>query len=122
MVDFQLKKLNKKLPFKRGCVSNESLAFLLNPLFLSFYSSAKELRPFILRQLEYDPINSDKKRVSEDAGYWTLAYRTWRIDFTVGETIIGVLAIRSGYTPEELRDGHDTYLDKKLHQDFADQD
>ncbi|MBC7742640.1 MAG: tRNA (N6-threonylcarbamoyladenosine(37)-N6)-methyltransferase TrmO [Bdellovibrionaceae bacterium] len=79
----------------------------------------KNLKSFILRQLEYDPTNKNKKRVAENTGYWTLAYRTWRIDFTYAETTIGVLQIYSGYTVEELKAGDDSYADKKLHQLFC---
>ncbi|MBC7740858.1 MAG: tRNA (N6-threonylcarbamoyladenosine(37)-N6)-methyltransferase TrmO, partial [Bdellovibrionaceae bacterium] len=79
----------------------------------------KNLKSFILRQLEYDPTNKNKKRVAENTGYWTLAYRTWRIDFTYAETTIGVLQIYSGYTAVELKAADDAYADKKLHQLFC---
>ncbi len=77
-----------------------------------------ELKPFILRQLEYDPINSDKKRVSELNGYWVLAYRTWRIDFILTEDSVSVIGIRSGYSTEDLEKNEDPYNDKDLHQLF----
>lgn len=82
----------------------------------------RELRPFIIRQLEYDPVNADKKRVEAcSSGLWTLAYRTWRIDFSFtdeGGGAIGILGLRSGYTPEELKDFSDPYADKKIHRLF----
>lgn len=78
----------------------------------------RELRSFVFRQLEFDPINSDKKRVSESEHYHTLAYRTWRVDFSYSENQIGILAIRSGYTEDELRDFADPYSDKKIHRLF----
>ncbi len=77
-----------------------------------------EIRPFILRQLEFDPINKDKKRVEEKAHYWTLSYRTWRIDFSYNENQIGVLSIRSGYSEEDLANPEDKYNDKELHRSF----
>jgi tRNA-Thr(GGU) m(6)t(6)A37 methyltransferase TsaA len=77
-----------------------------------------EIKTFILRQLEYDPTNKNKKRVEEKLGYWTLAYRTWRIDFSSNENTIGILAIRSGYTEEELKSETDSYGDKKTHIKF----
>ncbi len=81
--------------------------------------SVFEIKNFISRQLEYDPLNKKKKRITSQLGYWTLAYRTWRIDYSVNETNIAVLAICSGYTAEELADlNTDTYQDKKLHQKF----
>lgn len=77
-----------------------------------------ELRPFVLRQLEYDPTNSDKKRVEENQGYWTLAYRTWRVDFSLSEDQIGILSVRSGYSEEDLQTFEDPYKDKDLHRRF----
>ena len=76
------------------------------------------IKNFILRQLEYDPINKEKKRLEEQHGYWTLCYRTWRIDFTITEQMISILGIRSGYTSEELSDTPDPYQDKNLHKNF----
>lgn len=78
-----------------------------------------ELRTFILRQLEYDPTNKNKKRVEENSGYWTLAYRTWRVDFSVSESSIGLLSLRSGYTQNELLSTEDKYDDKELHRLFV---
>ena len=80
--------------------------------------SCHEIKNFILRQLEYDPINKDKKRLEEQPGYWTLCYRTWRIDFTITEQMISILGLRSGYTTAELVDGSDPYHDKQLHRNF----
>ena len=80
------------------------------------------IEAFIHRQLEYDPLNSDKKRVCEFQHAFTLAYRTWRIDFTFSENVVGVLAIRSGYSAEELNTEapkyEDPYQDKGLHQKY----
>jgi tRNA-Thr(GGU) m(6)t(6)A37 methyltransferase TsaA len=80
------------------------------------------LRAFIQRQLEYDPLNSDKKRVEAFQHAHTLSYRTWRIDFTHAENSAGVLSIRSGYTADELDEKspkyEDPYLDKGLHRKF----
>jgi tRNA (adenine37-N6)-methyltransferase len=77
-----------------------------------------ELKTFILRQLEYDPINADKKRVSENTGYWTLSYRTWRVDFILVDTTASVVGIRSGYTEDDFKKNEDPYTDKDLHQKF----
>ncbi len=77
-----------------------------------------QVRSFITRQLEYDPTNSDKKRVEKNNHYWTLSYRTWRIDFLITDDTVGILAIRSGYTAEELSIDQDNYQDKTLHKKF----
>lgn len=81
-------------------------------------NNVREIRAFVQRQLEFDPINKNKKRVEPNQSYWTLAYRTWRIDFSVSETSIGILSIRSGYTDEELMAFEDPYSDKKTHRLF----
>lgn len=77
-----------------------------------------ELQVFILRQLEYDPTNSDKKRVSENDGYFTLSYRTWRIDFLATENVVSVIGVRSGYSEDDLKKNEDLYSDKDLHLKF----
>lgn len=78
----------------------------------------KEIRPFIIRQLEYDPTNADKKRVENKGGYWTLAYRTWRIDFSVSDETLGVISLYSGYSEADLNDSTDKYGDKHIHRLF----
>lgn len=88
--------------------------------FLSRYEVL--LKAFVIRQLEYDALNKDKKRVEDNGQYYTLSYRTWRIDFTLIENIVGVLAIRSGYSKEDLNEEspqyNDTYQDKNIHRKF----
>jgi len=80
--------------------------------------SLKLMRSFILRQLEYDPTNQNKKRVEFIQSYWVLSYRTWRIDFIVQDTIVAILAIRSGYTTDDLEKSDDPYGDKEVHRRF----
>lgn len=81
-------------------------------------NNLKEIRTFIARQLEYDPTNKDKKRVEQFSNYFSLAYRTWRIDFTLAEDAVGILSIRSGYSEQDLLDLDDKYADKALHRLF----
>ncbi|MBC7419409.1 MAG: tRNA (N6-threonylcarbamoyladenosine(37)-N6)-methyltransferase TrmO [Bdellovibrio sp.] len=90
-------------------------------LHLGFLEShgMREIRPFVQRQLLYDPLNKDKKRVEENNGYYTLAYRTWRIDFAATENVIAILLIRSGYSEADLQSLDDTYKDKDLHRQFV---
>jgi hypothetical protein len=80
------------------------------------------LKTFIVRQLEYDPINDDKKRVKENNGFYTLAYRTWRIDFSFSEGLVGVLGVKSGYSEKDLdvnsENYDDKYEDKDIHRNF----
>jgi tRNA-Thr(GGU) m(6)t(6)A37 methyltransferase TsaA len=74
-------------------------------------------------QLEFNPADTTRKRVSVDEGNnsFTLAYRTWRIRYRVNEAEKNVLInqIESGYTKNELVDiKHDKYSDKPLHVSF----
>ncbi len=93
----------------------------------------EKIRTFILRQMEYEPTNSNKKRVttlkssanemsvnSPDQSY-TLAYRTWRIDFSLREleNTVNIMKIRSGYNREDLDSKEDKYNDKELHRQFT---
>jgi tRNA-Thr(GGU) m(6)t(6)A37 methyltransferase TsaA len=82
-----------------------------------------QLQDFILNQLEYDPTNSDKKRVSpisHSKDQFVLAYKTWRVRFTVNEekSEITVLNLFSGYGAEDLADASDPYSDKNIHLEF----
>ena len=85
-------------------------------------SEVSALRAFILRQLEYDALNDEKKRVRVNEHFNTLSYRTWRIDFSISENQIGVIAIHSGYSDKDLDDQlpayNDPYEDKELHRRF----
>lgn len=80
----------------------------------------EKIKTFMLRQLEYDPTNSQKKRVSENEVDYTLAYRTWRIDFSIDdkEKTIEVSNLRSAYSAEELVRSEDVYKDHELHRGF----
>lgn len=79
-----------------------------------------QFQDFIFNQLEYDPINNDKKRVSPKGELFVLAYKTWRVSFQLPSESkeIQVQDIFTGYTTEELADPADPYQDKDLHQKF----
>lgn len=83
-------------------------------------SGIDQIEPFARQQLEYEPFDSDRKRVEAgETGEWILAYRTWRIVFR--ETAPGCLTItdlRSGYSEKDLADPTDKWGDKNLHRDF----
>ncbi len=77
------------------------------------------IHDFISEQLEYDPLNSKKKRVrTESPDLHVLSYRTWRVEFSLADSKIKVLQIRSGYTSKELDEPSDIYEDKKTHREF----
>ena len=78
--------------------------------------------PMIKNQLEFDPTNSERKRVrpSENDDEWVFAYRTWRILFKINsfEKKILCTKITSGYTEIEMKNSQDPYHDKQLHRQF----
>lgn len=81
-----------------------------------------QLKTFVLGQLEYEPLDDKRKRVSaiRDNRH-CLAYRTWRVEFETIEDLqkIQIHSIRSGYSVEDLIDTNDPYLDKELHRRFV---
>jgi hypothetical protein len=87
-----------------------------------------QLESFIIHQLEFEPTNAKKKRVKPHAHYplaedhFTLAYRTWRIDFSLHERMIVVQRVYSGYSVQDLsteaNSYNDPHHDKELHRQF----
>ena len=78
------------------------------------------LRNFTQLQLEFNPTDNSRKRISQDGDLFTLAYRTWRIIYTVSEKekIVSVKNIMSAYTLKGLKEEPDKYEDKTLHKEF----
>lgn len=88
-----------------------------------------QLAQFLFRQLEYFPLDSDRKRVCEvSENLYELAYRTWRILFSFKDLdqypqSIWILEIKSGYTQTDLDEfltnpDCNPYKDKSLHLKF----
>ncbi len=104
---------------------------------ISNYEIIFQMKDFIQRQLEYEPLNDEKKRVRslkdstsihaspEARPAYELAYRTWRIEFTLNpqqaidekmnNKKIQILELRSGYSRSDLDSTEDPYKDKFLH-------
>lgn len=83
---------------------------------------------FARLQLEFNPTDSSRKRITDidetSNGNFILAYRTWRILYSVNEETktVTMNEIRSGYSKEELIDlDDDKYGDKKFHLLFQKQ-
>ena len=103
-----------------------------NPFAISFSTEAEAavswlsengvsaLKQAIRSQLEFEPTDSERKRVSQNENDFILSYRTWRIMFrvNVANKSIEVLSIDSGYTSQELKDPEDIYKDKEIHRKF----
>jgi len=76
-----------------------------------------QLRNFLVQQLEFEPLNTKKKRltnITENSA--VLCYRTWRAVFSVAENNVTIEKIFSGYSTDELMAKTDLYLDKDLHR------
>ena len=83
---------------------------------------------FATLQLEFNPTDATRKRISilEKNGhtkkkFYVLAYRTWRINYTVNEKnkTVSIQKITSGYSKEEMLNVlNDKYDDKELHNKF----
>ena len=87
-------------------------------------NGVNQLEGFLRSQLEYDPIDQDRKRVREIAeNHFELSYRTWRIDFSHQPETKRILVsrLRSGYEAPELLNREDVYGDKSVHKRFTDQ-
>jgi len=83
---------------------------------------------FARLQLEFNPTDSTRKRIiqleSKTKRIFILAYRTWRIFYTVDEADkkVSVKGTCSGYTKEEMLNfAIDKYGDKNLHKMFNDE-
>jgi tRNA (adenine37-N6)-methyltransferase len=95
-----------------------------------------QLEGFLISQLEFDPIDSERKRVAvleetsvqptsrteHSAPTYRIAYRTWRADFRIKDKTVVVTRISSGYSAEDLNassSGYDDkYADKEIHRAF----
>jgi tRNA (adenine37-N6)-methyltransferase len=79
------------------------------------------LQNFTRLQLEFEPTDASRKRIAPTEEGFVLAYRTWRILYSVDESTktVKILEIRSGYSAAELGDAvHDRHDDKQLHLRF----
>lgn len=79
------------------------------------------LAAFVSQQLGESPMDARRKRIRAlDDGQWEIAYRTWRVRYVIDEAahVVSVVDITTGYSPAELADQHDPYLDKGTHREF----
>lgn len=80
-----------------------------------------DLSSFAKVQLEEDPINQERKRITplNKSSEFILAYRTWRIRFEIKKEIVILKHIFSGYTDNDLAETNDIYNDKDIHKTFS---
>lgn len=78
-----------------------------------------DLMSFASVQLSEDPTNQKRKRINQlEENRYVLAYRTWRIQFTIEDRDIKLEKIFSGYSAEDLAETEDKYNDKEIHRNF----
>ncbi len=104
----------EKLTVSFAPEAQEALTWLSN-------KGLDQLQNFLIQQLQYEPLNKHKKRLSpaSNPNGAILAYRTWRAQFSVHGQCVLVEKIFSGYRPEELSSTEDKYQDKSLHIAFG---
>ncbi len=85
-----------------------------------FEKTGLDLANFAKIQLEYNPIDKQKKRITQlTKNRYIIACRTWRIDFDICDNRINITNIFSGYSDAELADlENDKYNDKIYHIQF----
>ena len=83
-------------------------------------NGVSQLRGFVEAQLEFDPLDSKRKRVVAKGQDFELAYRTWRVEFRpeADARLVHIIGIHSGYSAEDLGEREDRYGDKELHREF----
>ena len=77
-----------------------------------------QIRGFVMHQLEFDPLDRERKRLTDIDGAAALAYRTWRARFSISDRAVKIDDISSGYSPADLAAADDKYADKELHRSF----
>lgn len=62
------------------------------------------LKEIVEKRLTMSPLPYKNNRIKERAGYYELAYKEWRIFFTINGPNIHILEIKSGYSLDRLND------------------
>ena len=79
----------------------------------------KQLPAFCKQQLRFDPFNSKKKRVKTTSPTTAvLAYRTWRVHFSLEGSEIRLEFVQSGYSDADLTAAEDRWQDRETHLEY----
>lgn len=107
------KNIDEKFELQLNKVAEEKIKWLKE-------NANINLKNFAQLQLEFNPTDDSRKRITKEKNSFTLAYRTWRINYTVSENekIILVKEIKSAYSKTDLSDEEDKYQDKAIHKEF----
>lgn len=84
-----------------------------------FNETGWDVMQAVCAQLESQPSDFKRKRITQDKDFYVLAFRTWRVRFTITEASIELLDVYSGYSDTELREEPDPFADKAAHKKFA---
>ncbi len=111
---------------KTGWIPDESQTYILvsSETFEKQANWVKEqtgfdLMSFASVQLSEDPTNRKRKRIEKLAeNQYVLAYRTWRIQFSIDNINITLERIFSGYSFDDLAEQVDKYKDKDIHRKY----
>ena len=80
-----------------------------------------DMRHFAQVQLRHEPTAADRKRIAPDPERpdgWVIAYRTWRLHYTLAPGLVTIHDVRSGYSAADLDDPADRHHDKASHRAF----
>jgi hypothetical protein len=80
-----------------------------------------DVRHFAHVQLRHEPTAADRKRITADPsrlGGWVIAYRTWRLHYTLAPGRVTLHTLTSGYTATDLGEPNDRHHDKAAHRAF----
>lgn len=79
-----------------------------------------DLIHFARTQLSVDPLNKKRKRVAERDGALFIHCRTWKLGFSIQESLVTVSLVFSNYSAEDLApNAPDPYHDKDIHRLFT---
>lgn len=76
-----------------------------------------ELRDPVIRALELGPASHSYRRIKQRGDAFMLAYKAWRMDFSVEARCITVTRIRTGYTESALQETRGA--EGALHREFV---
>ena len=102
----------------------EKYELYFNEIFLEKSEVVKRLTNFDLKdfckvQLSFNPIDTTKKRVKKETdSTFVIAFRTWRITFSIEGKKVYIEDTFSGYSLEDLENQEDKYNDKEHHKGF----
>ncbi len=76
------------------------------------------LRPHIEDVLRLGPTPHPYRRIKRNGSIWVLAYKAWRVDFSVSDRTLTVLSLRTGYRRAALESSVEPEIE--LHRAFVD--